>query len=155
MPLKKHVENLDEVPEDHRALYIPKGNGYSLDLEETNLEQVLASEATSAHLTNLINSWGGNADLLAIHLKDRVQAVIDPSTGRTVMNYYSAQGNPQSLQEFEKSVKGNGKYARLLGNSFAGGAGVPQPTSRPQQRSINFHGDGRLERAREFLNKGK
>ncbi|EJL5265593.1 hypothetical protein NMN79_004460 [Salmonella enterica] len=153
MPIRKFVETLDDVPENLHGIYIPTEGGYRLDVEQSNLEQTLAAEATSAHLSNLISSWGGNADLLSIHLKDRVQAVIDPMTGKTVMQYRSAQGNPQTLDEFKKSVTGNSKYARLFdaGTKAGGGGGFMAGKPQQQQRSVNFTPFERVARARELL----
>ncbi|EPY7042215.1 hypothetical protein ACXEH2_005019 [Klebsiella pneumoniae] len=153
MPLKQHVTELEEVPEHLRELYVQRGSGYSLDIDSGDLERTLATEATSAHLSNLISSWGGNADLLSIHLKDRVQAVIDPMTGKVAMQYRSAKGNPQTLDEFKKSVTGNKTYARLFdaGTKAGGGGGFMAGKSQQQQRSVNFTPFERVARARELL----
>ncbi|EEF3042651.1 hypothetical protein GL417_23255 [Salmonella enterica] len=156
MALKLTVNDLSEVPEAAQALYIPTedGSGYRLDVEQpAPAEQRLSATIAESELVRLLDASGANGFLMAPHLAERVKAVVD-DMGAVKINYYSEQGNPQTVEQFKKDVLDNPRFSRLItGSKASGGGGFITDHQTGQQRQIKAASfpNERLSRARELL----
>ena len=158
MALKLTVNDLSEVPENAQALYIPTEDGrYRLDVEQPEpTERRLSASIAEGELVRLLDASGANGFLMAPHLAERVKAVVDDS-GAVKIEYYSENGNPQTVEQFKKDVLNNPRFARLVTGSKAGGMGgyVDHGAAGHQQQNprLDITG-GRLTRARNILANG-
>ncbi|EAM6462417.1 hypothetical protein EWR38_24045 [Salmonella enterica] len=158
MALKLTVNDLSEVPENAQALYIPTEDGrYKLDVEQPEpTERRLSASIAEGELVRLLDASGANGFLMAPHLAERVKAVVDDS-GAVKIEYYSENGNPQTVEQFKKDVLNNPRFARLVTGSKAGGMGgyTREGGAGHQQENprLDITG-GRLTRARDILANG-
>ncbi|EDS0904636.1 hypothetical protein GQG93_004687 [Salmonella enterica] len=158
MALKTQLDSLDGLPEHIAGLYIPTEDGrYKLDVEQPEpTERRLSASIAEAELVRLLDASGANGFLLAPHLAERVKAVVDDS-GAVKIEYYSENGNPQTVEQFKKDVLNNPRFSRLVTGSKAGGMGgyVDHGAAGHQQENprLDITG-GRLTRARNILANG-